>query len=114
MKPTLVEPQSPSGYGKVPFATSGPPYFTNTGDIHKNNYKNIVLQICINKFTKQHRHLAHSLCKPLAVSCYRTTTREQRAASLFKRLRERDVLQLLHAMTLHEQVITAVKSLWLT
>ena len=45
MKPTLVEPQSPSGYGKVPFATSGPPNLTNTGDIHKNNYKNIMLEI---------------------------------------------------------------------
>ena len=41
MKPTLVELQSPSGYGKVPFAMSGPPNSTNTGDIHKNNYKNI-------------------------------------------------------------------------
>ena len=45
MKPTLVEPQSPSGYGKVPFATSGPPNLTNTGDNHKNNYKNIILEI---------------------------------------------------------------------
>ena len=45
MKPTLVEPQSPSGYGKVPFATSGPPNLTNTGDIRKNNYKNIILKI---------------------------------------------------------------------
>ena len=41
MKPTLVEPQSPSGYGKVPFATSGPPNLTNTGDNYKNNYKNL-------------------------------------------------------------------------
>ena len=45
VKPTLVEPQSPSGYGKVPFATYGPPNSTNTGDIHKNNYKNIILEI---------------------------------------------------------------------
>ena len=45
MKPTLVEPQSPSGYGKVPFAMSGPPNLTNTGDIRKNNYKNIILEI---------------------------------------------------------------------
>ena len=49
MKPTLVEPQSPSGYGKVPFATSGPPNLTNTGDNHKNNYKNIILEICQGK-----------------------------------------------------------------
>ena len=45
MKPTLVEPQSRSGYGKVPFATSGPPNLTNTGDIHKNNYKSIILEM---------------------------------------------------------------------
>ena len=45
MKPTLVELQIPSGYGKVPFATSGPPNSTNTGDNHKNNYKNIILEI---------------------------------------------------------------------
>ena len=42
MKPTLVEPQSPSGYGKVPFATGGPSNSTNTGDNHKSNYKNII------------------------------------------------------------------------
>ena len=35
MKPILVEPHSPSGFGKVSFATSGSPNFTNTGDIHK-------------------------------------------------------------------------------
>ena len=45
MKPTLVKRQSPSGYGKVPFATSGPPNLTNTGDIHKNGYKNKILEI---------------------------------------------------------------------
>ena len=45
VKPTLVETQSPSGYGKVPFATSGPPNSTNAGDIHKNNYKNIILEM---------------------------------------------------------------------
>ena len=45
MKPTLVVPQSPSGYGKVPFATSGPPNSRNTGNNHKNNYKNIMLEI---------------------------------------------------------------------
>ena len=50
MKPTLVEPQSPSGYGKVPFATSGPPNSTNTGDNLKNNYKNIILEIEINVY----------------------------------------------------------------
>ena len=42
MKPTLIEMQSPSGYGKVPFATSGSPNSTNTGDNHKNNYKNVL------------------------------------------------------------------------
>ena len=47
MEPTLVEPQSPSGYGKVPFAMSGPPNLTNTGNIHKNNYKNMILEIKI-------------------------------------------------------------------
>ena len=45
MKPTLVEPHSPDGFGKVSFDTSGPPNSTNTGDIHKNNYKNIILDI---------------------------------------------------------------------
>ena len=45
MKATLVEPQGPSSNGKVPFATSGPHNLTNTGDIHKNNYKNIILEI---------------------------------------------------------------------
>ena len=35
VKPTLVEPHSPNGFGKVPFDTSGPPNLTNTGDIHK-------------------------------------------------------------------------------
>ena len=45
MKPTLIEQQSPSGYGKVPFAISGPPSWTNTSDIHKNTYKNIILEI---------------------------------------------------------------------
>ena len=44
-KPTLAEPQSPRGYGKVPFAMSGPPNLTNTGDSHKNNYKNTILEI---------------------------------------------------------------------
>ena len=29
---------------KLPFATSGPPNSTNTGDNHKNNYKNIILE----------------------------------------------------------------------
>ena len=43
MKPTLVELQSPRGYGKVWFATSGPPNLTNTGDNRKNNCKNIIL-----------------------------------------------------------------------
>ena len=45
MKPTLVKPHSRNGFGKVPFATSGPPNSTNTGDIHKNNYKNIMIEI---------------------------------------------------------------------
>ena len=49
MKPTLVEPQSPSGNDKVPFATSGPPNLTNTGDNHKNNYTNIILEIAKKK-----------------------------------------------------------------
>ena len=35
MKPTLVEPHSPNSFGKVPFAMSGPPNGTNTGDIYK-------------------------------------------------------------------------------
>ena len=43
MKSTL-EPQSPSGYGKVPFATSGPP------DNHKNNYKNMILEITLSAY----------------------------------------------------------------
>ena len=42
MKPTSVEPQSPSSYGKVPFVMSGPPNSTNTGNIHKNSYKKIL------------------------------------------------------------------------
>ena len=54
MKPTLVEPQSPSGYGKVPFATSGPSNLTNTGDNHKNNYRNIILEISIPVDYKNH------------------------------------------------------------
>ena len=33
MKPTLVEAQSPSGFGKLPYTTSGPHILTNTGDI---------------------------------------------------------------------------------
>ena len=45
MKPTLVEAQSSSGYGKVPYTTSGPPKSTNTGDIRKNGYKNMILEI---------------------------------------------------------------------
>ena len=45
MKPTLVEAQSSSGYGKVPYTTSGPPISTNTGDIRKNDYKNMILEI---------------------------------------------------------------------
>ena len=45
MKPTLVEAQSSSDYGKVPYTTSGPPKLTNTGDIHKNGYKNIIIEI---------------------------------------------------------------------
>ena len=45
VKPTLVELQSPSSYGKVPFAMSGPPNSTNTGDIHKKTYKIIILEI---------------------------------------------------------------------
>ena len=44
LKPTYVEAQGPQCFGKVPFATSGPPNSTNTGDMHKNNYKNIILQ----------------------------------------------------------------------
>ena len=35
VKPTLVEPHSLNGFGKVPFAKSGPPNWTNTGDIHQ-------------------------------------------------------------------------------
>ena len=35
------------GYGKVPFATSWPPNSTNTGNNHKNNYKNIIFEIQI-------------------------------------------------------------------
>ena len=31
-----TEPHSPNDFGKVSFATSGPPNFINTGDIHKN------------------------------------------------------------------------------
>ena len=45
MKPTLVEAQSPCGFGKVPCTTSGPPISTNTGDIRKNDYKNMMLEI---------------------------------------------------------------------
>ena len=45
MKPNLVEAQSSSGYGKVPYTTSGPPKSTNTGDIRKNGYKNMILEI---------------------------------------------------------------------
>ena len=45
MKPTLVEAQSSSGYGKVPYTTSGPSKSTNTGDIRKNGYKNMILEI---------------------------------------------------------------------
>ena len=33
VKPTLVEAQSPSGFGKLPYTTSGPHILTNTGDI---------------------------------------------------------------------------------
>ena len=33
VKPTLVEAQSPSGFGKVPYTTFGPPILTNTSDI---------------------------------------------------------------------------------
>ena len=45
MKPTLVEAQSSSGYGKVPYTTSGPSKSTNTGDIRINGYKNMILEI---------------------------------------------------------------------
>ena len=68
MKPTLVEPQSPCGYGKVPFATSGPSNSTNTGDNHKNNYKNIILEIKntlvylqLKRWASQYQHLRHEL-----------------------------------------------------
>ena len=44
MKPTLVELQSPSGYGKVPVATSGPPNSTNTGDIHKKQLHKYIIR----------------------------------------------------------------------
>ena len=47
MKPTLVELQSARGDDKVPFAMSGPPNLTNTGNIHKTNNKNIILEILI-------------------------------------------------------------------
>ena len=47
MKPTLVEAQSSSGYGKVPYTTSGPSKSTNTGDIRKNGYKNMILEILV-------------------------------------------------------------------
>ena len=47
VKPTLVEAQSSSGYGKVPYTTSGPSKSTNTGDIRKNGYKNMILEIKI-------------------------------------------------------------------
>ena len=43
VKPTLVEAQSPCGFGKVPYTTSGPPISTITGDIRKNDYKNMIL-----------------------------------------------------------------------
>ena len=45
LKPTLVEAQSPSGFGKVPYTMPGPPILTNTGDIRKNDYKNMILEI---------------------------------------------------------------------
>ena len=45
VKPTLVEAQSPSGFGKVPYTTSGPPILRNTGDIRKNDHKNMILEI---------------------------------------------------------------------
>ena len=45
VKPTLVEGQSPRGFGKVPYTTSEPPNSTNTGDIRKNDYKNMILEI---------------------------------------------------------------------
>ena len=35
VKPTLVEPHSPNGFGNVPFDMSGLSNWTNTGDIHK-------------------------------------------------------------------------------
>ena len=35
VKPTSVEPHSPNDFGKAPFAMSGPPNWTNTGDIQK-------------------------------------------------------------------------------
>ena len=59
VKQTLDEPQSPSSYAKVPFATSGPPNLTNTGNIHKNNYKNIILEIteCKIMMTMNELHL---------------------------------------------------------
>ena len=45
MKPILVEPHSPNGFGKVSFATSGTPNLTNTGDIHKKKDSHISQQI---------------------------------------------------------------------
>ena len=44
MKRTLVEAQIPNSFGKVPYTTSGPPILTNTGDIRKNDYKNMILE----------------------------------------------------------------------
>ena len=61
MKPFSVEPQSSRGYGKVPFATSGPPNSTNTGDNHKNYYKNILLEM--NYFVPKDILLAPSLLR---------------------------------------------------
>ena len=48
--------QSPSGYGNVSLAMSWTSNSTNTGDIHKNNCRNIILDISlINRHIKQAR-----------------------------------------------------------
>ena len=45
VKATLVEAQSPTGFAKVPYTTSRPPNLINTGDIHENDYNNMILEI---------------------------------------------------------------------
>ena len=50
MKPSLVdvvEPQSPSGYGKVPFAMSGPPQFNKHWRQLQKQLQNIILEIIL-------------------------------------------------------------------